>query len=162
MTGNRILRDATPADEVAIEHLLDLGFGLSRRTKTSYRLREGSKPVPGLSLVMEEQGFGLVGSISFWPLVIGSAEALLLGPIAVHPQRQNQGIGLALMREGIARSQIRPIILVGDLPYYARVGFAKVPEGQLLLPGPVDPNRLLHLGDMTGIKGLVLPPHRVS
>jgi predicted N-acetyltransferase YhbS len=163
MTGNCIPRDATPADAAAIEHLLDLSFGLSRRTKTSYRLREGSTPVPGLSLVTEEPGFDLVGCISFWPLVIGEAKspALLLGPIAVHPERQNQGIGLALMWEGIARAEVRPIILVGDLPYYARVGFAQVPDGQLLLPGPVDPGRLLHLGGMTGIKGLVLPPHRV-
>ena len=53
MRGNR-------ADEAAIEHLLDLGFGLSRRTKTSYRLREGSTPVSGLSLVVEEPGFGLL------------------------------------------------------------------------------------------------------
>ena len=37
------------------------------------------------------------------------------------------------------------IILVGDEPYYARLGFARVPQGRIMLPGPVDPARLLYL-----------------
>jgi predicted N-acetyltransferase YhbS len=36
------------------------------------------------------------------------------------------------------------IILVGDLPYYARAGFAVAPLGQIVMPGPVDPARLLY------------------
>jgi predicted N-acetyltransferase YhbS len=34
-------------------------------------------------------------------------------------------------------------LLVGDEPYYARLGFRRVPRGQITLPGPVDPERLL-------------------
>lgn len=163
------LSDATPEDQPAIESLLDTTFGLSRRTKTSYRLREGSMPAAGLSVVAREADLGLVGTITYWPLRIGKAgaSALLLGPIAIHPERQNRGIGMALMRTTLAKAQTQGhalVILVGDAPYYARVGFMKVPEGQLLLPGPVDPNRLLFLelraGSLSAARGLVLPEWR--
>jgi predicted N-acetyltransferase YhbS len=153
----------SPADQPAIEHILDLTFGLERRTKTSYRLREGNRPAAELSFVAKDAELGLVGAISFWPLKIGSkgSDALLLGPLAVHPERQNIGIGRALMHAGIgkARSQAhRLIILVGDEPYYARVGFRCAPLGRFIMPGPVDPK--LAEGALADAEGLVLPPHR--
>jgi predicted N-acetyltransferase YhbS len=158
-----------PADANAIEHLLDLSFGLSRRTKTSYRLREGSMTVPGLSLVVRDADVGLAGAISFWPLSIGrnKTTALLLGPLAVHPQRQNLGIGIALMRQSLAeatRQGYKLVLLVGDRPYYERVGFQQAPEGRFILPGPVNPKRVLYLeltpGALDKASGLVLPSHR--
>lgn len=161
--------DQTAQDDAAIEALLDLAFGASRRTKASYRLREGNFPASGLSLVIREPGFGLVGCISFWPLLIGRslAPALLLGPLAVHPERQNLGIGRALMGEGLARAKAAGhglVILIGDAPYYARAGFRPVPLGQIEIPGPVDPARLLFLelqpGALAEAKGLALPPWR--
>ena len=159
----------TSADDAQIENLLDLTFGLSRRTKTSYRLREGSAPADGLSLVMREAELGVLGAVSFWPLCIGTAgtSALLLGPLVVHPQRQNIGIGRALMHEGIARASAlghQLIILIGDLPYYGRVGFRQVPEGQIEVPGPVDVKRLLYLelqvGALVKAHGLMLAQWR--
>jgi predicted N-acetyltransferase YhbS len=158
-----------PEHKPEIESLLDAVFGLSRQVKTSYRLREGETPVGGLSFVAIEPGRGLVGAISFWRVFIGEAgfPALLLGPLAVAPDRQGAGIGRALMKLGLDRAaalKAKLVILVGDEPYYGRVGFRKVPEDQLILPGPVDPNRLLHLeleeGALIQAKGLVLPPHR--
>jgi predicted N-acetyltransferase YhbS len=158
-----------PTDSAAIDSLLDQVFGLSRRTKTSYRLREGSSPVRGLSLVVREPGLGLAGIISYWPLKIGDkgTDALLLGPLAVHPQRQNRGIGLALMQQSLADAKQhghKLVILVGDLPYYSRVGFGIAPSGKLVLPGPFNAQRLLYLdlvpGALEATKGLVLPPHR--
>lgn len=163
------LSPATPADVTEIEYLLDLGFGLTRRTKTSYRLREGAEAVAALSHVIREPGFGVVGAISYWPLAIGASgqSALLLGPLAVHSQRQNRGIGLALMQETLAMAKSlghRLVLLVGDLPYYARVGFQQVPEGQLMLPGPVDPKRFLYLelapSALKQANGLVIAAHR--
>jgi predicted N-acetyltransferase YhbS len=51
------------------------------------------------------------------------------------------------------------VILVGDMPYYARSGFVPVPPGQIVLPGPVDPARLLALelapSALAGVKGVV-------
>ncbi len=171
MNGQFIISEARSEDQARIEHLLDLSFGIGRRTKTSYRLREGSHAVKGLSLVIRDEGVGIAGAVSFWPLRIGTqgAHALLLGPLAVHPERQNLGIGLALMREGLSRAKAhghKLAILVGDEPYYARVGFKRLPEDLLTLPGPADPNRILYLeivpGALRGISGLVLPPHRFA
>jgi predicted N-acetyltransferase YhbS len=171
MTSVHLPEVATAADQPAIEALLDLSFGLSRRTKTSYRLREGNSPADGLSQVVRDSQLGIVGTISYWPLRIGKtgSKALLLGPIAIHPERQNRGIGLALMRTTLAKAAEQGhalVILVGDAPYYARAGFMKVPDGQLLLPGPVDPKRLLFLelraGSLSAAHGLVLPENRYS
>jgi predicted N-acetyltransferase YhbS len=169
MTLSLIPENQAENDTPEIEHMLDLAFGLSRSTKTSYRLREGNTAAQGMSLVVREPGFGLVGAISFWPLLVGQgdAPALLLGPLVVHPERQNLGIGRALMHEGIARAKARGhglILLIGDEPYYARVGFALVPEGQIQVPGPVDLKRLLFLelqqGALKKARGLALAPWR--
>lgn len=162
---------ALASDAVAIDQLLDLTFGLSRRTKTSYRLREGNFAAEGLSLVIRDAEFGLVGCISYWPLRIGevATPALLLGPLAVHPQRQNIGIGRALMNVSLAIAKAQGhklVLLVGDAPYYARVGFQPVPLGLMDLPGPFDPARFLYLelveSALNGARGLVLPPQRAA
>jgi predicted N-acetyltransferase YhbS len=160
---------ACAADSAEIEVLLDACFGLARRTKTTYRLREGERPVA--AHVAREPSGRLIGANSFWELKIGEAgaPALLLGPLAVAPDLQGQGIGRALMRQGIAESRKRGhrlILLVGDEPYYARVGFRHVPHGKILLPGPVDPERLLYLelvpGALEAAGGLVLGPRRLN
>ena len=160
-----------PQDQAEIETLLELAFGIGRRAKTSYRLREGNVAAAGLSLVVREEGFGLVGSISCWPVLIGEAQtpALLLGPLAIHPQRQNQGIGKSLLHDSLARAKVlghKLIILIGDAPYYLKAGFQYAPVGQIEMPGPVDPRRLLYLelevGALTRAQGLALPPYRCA
>jgi predicted N-acetyltransferase YhbS len=167
MCGTIAFEETTPLDHDAIEHLLDLSFGSGRRTRTSYRLREGNAAAPGLSLVVRDAGVRIAGTISFWPLAIGEkqAAALLLGPLAVHPDRQGLGIGLALMREGLARARAQGhalVLLVGDEPYYAKVGFHKLPPGLIGLPGPVNPDRFLYLelkpGALSGVSGLAQAP----
>ncbi len=157
------------ADELAIEHLLDLTFGLARRTKTSYRLREGNEAVPGLSMVVRDSEVGLAGAISYWPLVVGHSfePALLLGPLAVHPARENLGIGRALMTKSLDRAKAMAhalVLLVGDAPYYERVGFHVLPPSLLQMPGPIDPARFMYLelvpNALTAVSGLVLPHNR--
>ena len=167
MCGPITCEDTTSHDHDAIEHLLDLAFGSGRQGKTSYRLREGNSAVPGLSMVTRDAGVGVSGTISFWPLAIGArlSPALLLGPLAVHPDRQGLGIGIALMEEGLARARAQGhglVLLVGDEPYYAKVGFRKLPDGLISLPGPVDPARFLYLeltpGALEGASGLAQVP----
>jgi predicted N-acetyltransferase YhbS len=169
MSAPFILSSLLPSDHDAVEHLLDLSFGPQRRTKTSYRLREGNTAAQGLSYVIRDPDVGIAGAISYWPLAVGArgTKALLLGPLAVHPLRQNIGIGKALMKQTLDMAKSaghKLVLLVGDAPYYARVGFAQVPEGQLLLPGPVDPKRLLFLelveGALQDAQGLVMAAHR--
>lgn len=157
----------TAQDLDTIETMLDAAFGLDRRTRSSYRLREGEEPVEALSLVARE-GDRLVGTVRFWPVIVGEGrEALLLGPLAVHPDRRNCGIGVRLMETALDKARELGhglVILVGDEPYYRRVGFARVPDGRLLMPGPTDPDRMLYRelvpGALDGAEGLVLSPGR--
>ncbi len=169
MSSHYSLSPTLPSDHDAIEHLLDMSFGTERRSKTSYRLREGSTAVDGLSQVVRDDELGVVGAISYWPLAVGAkgTKALLLGPLAVHPERQNLGIGLTLMQQTLVMAKAkghRLVLLVGDAPYYARVGFKHVREGQLLMPGPVDPMRLLALelseGALAEAQGLMMAEHK--
>lgn len=136
-------------DSAAIERLLDAVFGVDRLRRTAWRFRDGVACVPGLSFVLREGG-ELVGSIRFWPIrmaVGGEARAaLLLGPLAVDPARHGTGIGIALLRHGLAAAAKRkelPVFLIGDEPYYSRVGFRRVLPSRCGMPGPVEPERVL-------------------
>ncbi|HEX7777353.1 MAG TPA: N-acetyltransferase [Parvibaculum sp.] len=139
-----------PEHAAAIEALLDLSFGPGRHAKTAQRLRDGNTAVPELCYVAfmgEGAERRLVGSLSFWPIVIGGVDGLMLGPLAVEPQLRGKGCGIKLMQRGLADAKAlgyRLVILVGDEPYYVKVGFGPVPAGRLTMPGPVDPQRLLY------------------
>ncbi len=152
-----------------IETLLDQCFGLERRTKTSYRLREGNSPAQDLARIVCNPIQEILGTIEYWPLMIGPAQfrALLLGPIAIHPDHQNQGIGRWLMSETLKLAQAKGhqlVLLVGDESYYGRHGFRQLQTSELTLPGWHAPNRLLfrelQTGSLSNANGLVLPPWR--
>jgi predicted N-acetyltransferase YhbS len=134
-----------PEHSSAIESLHERGFGPGRFARTAFRLREGIAPSAGLSYVALV-GTLLVGSVRLSPIKIGATPALLLGPLAVEPAFTGRGIGTALMTQGLDAAKIqghRLALLVGDEPFYAKSGFARVPHGKVRLPGPVDPDRLL-------------------
>ena len=143
------IRPEREDDGGAIEALVDRCFGPGRRAKTAYRLREGVDPERRLSFVAVSKRDGLVlGSVRFWPVAVGEQVSLLLGPLAVEPALRGKGIGISLMQQGIEQARrlgFATIILVGDEPYYARVGFAKLAPGRIRMPGPVDTERLLGL-----------------
>jgi predicted N-acetyltransferase YhbS len=141
------IRSESAEDAPLVKALNEATFGPGRYAKSAYRLRDGVDPVEGLSFVAVENG-ELRGSIRFWPVAIGMEKSLLLGPLAVHCDQRGRGIGIALMKRGIeaARAQGHAsIVLVGDEPYYVRVGFARLAPGRLRFPGPVDPARILGL-----------------
>lgn len=151
-----------------IDALLDLSFGPGRYAKTAQRLREGNEAVPELAYVAF-QGEGatrkLVGSLTFWPVNIGGVAGLMLGPLAVEPQLRGLGIGVNMMRRGLddaKRLGFRLVILVGDQPYYVKVGFGPVPPGRLTMPGPVDASRLLFreldMGALAHAHGAITKP----
>ena len=133
-----------------IESLLDLAFGPGRFARSAYRLREGREAVAGLSFVCFGDGGDLLGSIRYWGIRIGGVDALLLGPLAVHPEHQGEGIGLGLMQRSLEEADKMNrsgVLLVGDAPYYRRVGFEIVPPGRITFPGPVDAQRVLWRGN---------------
>ncbi len=148
-----------PADHAAIEALLDLAFGHDRHKKTSYRFREGVDPLPSLSLVARQDG-RLVGTIAYWPVLIGetAVPALLLGPVAVEPSLRGLGIGVTLIRRTLAkatREGHRIAVLVGDADYYTRFGFKPAEGAGIVMPG--QPDRLmvkaLVPGALEGVSG---------
>ena len=141
-----VLEPETPDDAEAIQHLNERVFGPGRFARTAYRIRERADPDPSLSFVARV-GTLMVGANAMTPIVIGETKALLLGPLIVEPVFRSQGIGEALVARSLeaARAQgWKLVILVGDEPYYARAGFQCVPTGRIVLPGPVDPTRLLY------------------
>ena len=99
------IRRERPTDVVAREALLDLSFGQCRFDKTSERLREGRLPADGLSFVAVEGGRQegrIVGTVRLWHVSTGAGRpALLLGPLAVSPDRRNRGIGASLIRRAL-------------------------------------------------------------
>ena len=146
-----------PADAGDIEALNADSFGPGRFAKAAYRLREGVKPVPSLSFVaierLQDGKYVLRGSVRFWPIRVGGHEELLLGPLAVQGDQRGRGIGISLMQAGIEAARKGPwrgILLVGDEPYYTRVGFSRLPPGRVKFPGPVDQNRILGLSLKAG------------
>ena len=157
-----ILRPETAADLTDIDDLLNNCFGPGRYARTAFRLREGVEGLPDLAVVAMS-GDRLVGSLRYWPVLIEKKfPALLLGPLAVHPDWRGKGCGLALMQRSLplaAAQGHRLVVLVGDINYYNRAGFVQVPVGTLDMPGPVDLTRLLWLelcpGGSDGIKGMI-------
>ena len=145
----------SPEDWWDVEALYDLCFSPGRSALSSYRLRDGVAPIAPLCLVARDDLNIVTGAIRFWPILIDDHQALLLGPIAVHPTHQGEGLGGALMREGLdrARDFARPVLLVGDAPYYARFGFEKLTGVEM--PPPTNPDRILGFGTWNGIEGRV-------
>lgn len=135
----------TPEFAAGIEKLHERAFGPGRFARSAFRLREGIAPDLTLSFIARVGTF-LVGSVRVTPIRIGDTPALLLGPLTVEPAFMNRGIGKALMEQAIGAARAaghKLILLVGDEPFYGRVGFRRIPEGQVTLPGPVDPDRVL-------------------
>jgi len=155
------IRPEKPADTEARETLLDVAYGASRFAKPSQRLREGREPV--LSFVAFEHG-RLIGTVSLWAVSAGAGRpALLLGPLAVHPDCRHRGIGSALMRRAIRAARMaghRALVLVGDAAYYGRFGFTAAGTGALSMPGQVERHRLLALelapAALAGARGRIL------
>lgn len=136
----------TPDDAEAIEKLEERAFGPGRFARTAYRLREDAAPDLSLSFVARV-GTLLVGANRMTPILVGSSPALLLGPLTVEPAFRSQGLGETLVKKSLEAARASGhglVLLVGDLDYYARLGFGRVPRGKIAMPGPVDPDRLLY------------------
>jgi predicted N-acetyltransferase YhbS len=158
----------TPDDAAAVERLHERTFGPGRFAKTAYRIREQAEHVRDLSFTARV-GTLLVGSVWLTAIRIGEARALLLGPLTVEPAFRERGIGQALIERALAKAKAnghRLVVLVGDEPYYGKCGFKPIARGQALLPGPVDPARLLVCelvdGAFEGVSGPIRPDWRTG
>lgn len=145
-------------DPGMIEEVLDRAFGPDRHARTAYRIREGMDWLPGLSLAALDENAMLVGTIQCWPIGLqtkqGQVPLVMVGPVAVVPERQGEGFGVGLMSAMIAEDArlaatggpALPQVLIGDAPYYGRWGFSASMTGGWRCPGPYEPGRLLARG----------------
>lgn len=150
----------TPADTPEVEALYDLCFVPGRTALSSYRLRDGVAAVGPLCLMLRGTEGGVRAVIRYWPVRVGDLPVLLLGPLAVHPTAQGEGLGSWLMRESLERATAlgwERVMLVGDLPYYQRLGFSKLTGVEM--PPPTNPDRILGRelvpGAWQGVRGTV-------
>jgi predicted N-acetyltransferase YhbS len=163
MPQSVIIRPAGPDDVAEIAALHARAMGPGRFARTAYRVREDAggafSPFCRVCLI----GGRLAAAVRFTPVTVGGKDgALLLGPLAVEPAFANRGHGRGLAGKALEDARaagIALVVLVGDEPYYARLGFRRVPRGQIELPGPVDPDRLLAAelvpGALAAFSGLV-------
>tara|TARA_B100001094_G_C17817503_1_gene616850 strand:+ start:47 stop:553 length:507 start_codon:yes stop_codon:yes gene_type:complete len=151
-------------DSEKVEFLLDMIFSPERKMLSSYRLREGVSKISSLSFVARDKFKVVVGVVRCWPILIGenNSDALLIGPVAVHPTLQSEGIGSLLLKKviknAITEGWVRAV-LVGDIAYYSRFGFTNDKKKLLKFPLPINHNRLLKLelksGSFDGVFGIV-------
>ena len=136
------LRRENAGDWWEVEALFDLSFAPGREALSSYRLRDGVPPVAELCLVARDEEGVLAGAVRHWPVSVGGDPALLLGPIAVHPTRQGEGLGAMLIEAAVHRAHgWDRMMLVGDAPYYGRFGFQRLTG--VRMPPPTNPARVL-------------------
>ena len=135
------IRDESPADTQAIAELTRSAFSdapHSDGTEAEIPARLRADGALDLSLVAEDAG-ALIGHVAFSPVTIsdGSTGWYGLGPVSVLPARQAQGIGTALIRNGLARLEAlgaKGCVVLGEPAFYARFGFVHDPV--LSYPGP--------------------------
>ena len=118
----------TENDMQEVEDLLDLVFSPSRKNLSSYSLRKNVPKISTLSFVAKNNKGSIVGIIRNWPIFIESRKnlALLIGPIAVHPTFQGEGLGAYLINYSIKESRKygwERAVLIGDIQYYKSFGF---------------------------------------
>lgn len=137
-----------PDDHQEVEYLYDLSFAPGRAALSSYRLREGVQPIAPLCLIARDAFNVVSGAIRYWPISIGemSTPALLLGPVAVHPTHQGEGLGGLLINESLdiaKKLDWERVILIGDAAYYCKFGFTRDLARELEFPPPTNVDRLL-------------------
>jgi predicted N-acetyltransferase YhbS len=156
----------TDVDDEAVEALLDRAFKPSRRQRTAYAVRGDVRALAALSFAALDGG-QLAGSVQCWPITF-TADAgprvplVMVGPVAVAPERQRDGVGRELMARSLFAAAAHGcddgLVLIGDPEYYQRFfGFSAERTGQWRLPGPVERRRLLARGlrvpDEPGVLG---------
>lgn len=141
--------------EDQVERLLDNAFGPDRHLRTAYRIRTGMTALPDLSFAAVE-GNALAGTVQCWPIALRRDQGpdvplLMLGPVAVDPVRQRDGIGRLLTARALDAAPSlgggMALTLIGDPEYYGRFfGFSADHTVGWRTPGPVERHRLLARG----------------
>jgi putative acetyltransferase len=160
-----VIREEAPADIAAIRRLEAAAFDTDAEAKLVDALRAAGALT--LSLVAEAEADGkIVGHIAFSPVVVSSprrtSRGVGLGPMAVAPARQRQGIGGRLIDDGVRRLREaghRFCVVLGHAEYYPRHGFARGSDRGIRWERPV-PDDVFFVRELTpdglaGVSGTV-------
>lgn len=163
MSDTAILIPLSAVDPDMIEALLDRAFGEERHARTAYRIRAGMDALDALSFAALDDHEMLVGTIQCYPVALHDREGrpvplVMVGPVAVIPERQGEGFGIGLMaamleaerRMAADGAPALAQVLIGDADYYGRWGFSAAATGGWRCPGPYEPERLLARGAALG------------
>lgn len=123
-----VIREEIPRDVPAITYINQEAFARDAEAKLVEKLRQNGNITLSLVAVIDEQ---LVGHVLFTPMSIISAAGVStpvvgLGPVAVLPDYQRQGIGSHLCQKGIKICQEaghQAVLVLGHPSYYPRFGF---------------------------------------
>jgi len=130
------IRETSPTDTAVVRDIHVSAFGQDEEADLALALLTDPSAEPRLSLLAEIEG-SPAGHVLFTAVTIEGAaatpRAAILAPLAVLPDRQAQGAGSALVRDGLSRLKQSGMVLVfvfGDPDYYGRFGFeAALPHG---------------------------------
>jgi putative acetyltransferase len=167
-----IIRPEKEYDNPRIREVNDLAFGQENEGRLIEKLRQTENFIPELSLVAERDD-EVVGHILFYPVIIRSAKAkyhsLSLGPMAVTPAYQRQGIGSQMVKEGLETAKTlghKSVIVVGHPEYYPRFGFRPASQWTIKVPFDVPDEAFLALelviDELKGKSGTVEYPEEFN
>ena len=145
-----ILQSERPQDGPLVDALIARAFGPGRYAKVSERVREFATFATEMSVCAWSpdtgKGSRILGCARMWHVRVGGRRVMFLGPFAVEQGERNAGFGARMIdracETALAAGESH-VVLVGDEPYFSRVGFAAEPGRQVVLPGPVDQRRVL-------------------
>lgn len=130
-----------------IDALHDLTFGANRTQRAIYRLRDGVAPLKELSFIAHDTHDTLYASLRFWPVCLpDNTQALLFGPLSVHPSLAGKGVGKTLITTALAKAQKfgkGGVVISGHPKYYNRFGFTNNCVAGLKMPGDISPFQLM-------------------
>jgi putative acetyltransferase len=143
------IRPERPEDFSGIRQVHELAFGQADEAHLVDALRAAGDHVPELCLVALAEG-EIVGHILFSEARLDTGSAVLtLAPMGVRPARQRQGVGSALIREGLGRAAATDfplVVVVGHADYYPRFGFEPGEDHGIVCPFRVPPESwMVHL-----------------
>ncbi|WP_372783073.1 GNAT family N-acetyltransferase [Phenylobacterium sp.] len=145
-----VLQSERPQDGPLVDALVDRAFGPGRFTKVSERVREFATFAPELSMCAwshdAKTGERLLGCARMWRVRVGGTPVTFLGPFAVEQGERNAGFGARLIARACEAAQAAGeshVLLVGDEPYFSRVGFTRAAGRHVVMPSPVDQRRVL-------------------
>lgn len=138
-------------DPALVEELLDHAFEPGRHARTAYKVRDGMDWLPALSFAALDKREMLVGTIQCWPVALTAPVGrphpmIMVGPVAVLPEKQGEGFGKALVTASLSGIDSRaplPQVMIGDAEYYGEWGFVADHTSGWELPGPFEAHRLL-------------------